>query len=162
MKKLLLCAAMIAFGLTANAQEGKLNVGGTVGLPTGGASEANVTGAVEVNYLLKATDKFMVGPSVSHLHFQQEGADVAFIPLAAAFRYEVADKLFVGADLGYGLGVRPSKSTVNGVYYRPVVGYQVSKKIMLHVDYSVVDIDERAMKSTLSTVGIGGTYSFSL
>ncbi|RSC92996.1 outer membrane beta-barrel protein [Tenacibaculum singaporense] len=156
MKKFLV-VAMMAFGLAVNAQEGQLNVGGTIGLPIGDSEEANVTGAIEANYLFNAGEKFKVGPSVSYLHFQQEGADVAFLPLAVAGRYNVAEKFVVGADLGYGIGVRPS-GVDSGFYYRPMVGYQVSEKITLHVDYTNVALDG----VTASTVGLGGTYSFSL
>lgn len=156
MKKFLV-VAMMAFGLAVNAQETELNVGGTIGLPVGDSENANVTGAIEANYLFKVDEKFKVGPSVSYLHFQQEGADVAFLPLAVAGRYSFADKFSVGADLGYGIGVRPS-GVDSGFYYRPMVGYQVTEKINLHVDYTGVALDG----VTASTVGIGGTYSFSL
>ncbi|GFD82120.1 hypothetical protein KUL118_49820 [Tenacibaculum sp. KUL118] len=157
MKKFLV-VAMMAFGLAVNAQETELNVGGTIGLPVGDSENANVTGAIEANYLFKVDEKFKVGPSVSYLHFQQEGADYAFLPVAAAARYSFADKFSVGADLGYGIGVRPSGNTESGFYYRPMVGYQVTEKINLHVDYTGVSLDG----GTASTVGIGGTYSFSL
>lgn len=63
MKKLLL-VAMMAFGLAVNAQEGQLNVGGTIGLPAGDASEdfmgLSVTGAIEANYLFNVSEKFQV------------------------------------------------------------------------------------------------------
>ncbi|GFD75103.1 hypothetical protein KUL113_45230 [Tenacibaculum sp. KUL113] len=169
MKKFLV-VAMMAFGLAVNAQETELNVGGTIGLPVGDADEANVTGAIEANYLFKLNDKFKVGPSVSYLHFQGEGADVAFIPVAAAARYSFADKFSVGADLGYGIGVRPSADKEGGFYYRALVGYQVTEKITLHVDYSATNVSRTATLGPISvdanvnyaTFGIGGTYSFSL
>ncbi|WP_299104418.1 outer membrane beta-barrel protein [uncultured Tenacibaculum sp.] len=157
MKKLLL-VAMMAFGVAMNAQDGgELNVGGTIGLPIGDSSEANVTGSIEANYLFNVSEDFKVGPAVSYLHFQQEGADVAFLPLAVASRYSVSEKFVIGADLGYGLGVRPSGFTQDGFYYRPVVGYKVTDKITIHADYSNVSLDN----ATASTIGLGGTYSFS-
>ncbi|WP_422091406.1 hypothetical protein [Tenacibaculum ovolyticum] len=175
MKKLLL-VAMMAFGIAVNAQEGQLNVGGTIGLPVGDASDAfDVTGAIEANYLFNVSEKFQVGPSVSYLHFQGEGADVAFLPLAAAARYAVAEKFTIGADLGYGIGVRPSGSNDGGFYYRALVGYKVTDKITLHLDYSAASVSQTVSKtlpllgtlsvdvnSTFSTFGLGGTYSFSL
>ncbi len=157
MKKLLL-VAMMAFAIAVNAQEGELNVGGTIGLPVGDSSEANVTGAIEVNYLFSASEKFKVGPSVSYLHFQQEGADAAFLPLAVAGRYDISEKFVIGADLGYGIGVRPEGLTQDGFYYRPVVGYKVTDKITIQADYSAVSLDG----TTASTIGLGGVYSFSL
>ncbi len=158
MKKLLL-VAMMAFGVAVSAQEGELNVGGTIGLPTGDASDFfDVTGAIEANYLFTASEKFKVGPSVSYLHFNGEGADIAFLPLAVAGRYDVSEKFIVGADLGYGIGVRPSGNTQSGFYYRPMVGYKATDKITIHVDYSSVALDN----VTASSFGLGGTYSFSL
>ncbi len=161
MKKFLV-VAMMAFGLAVNAQEGQLNVGGTIGLPVGDAEDANVTGAIEANYLFDIAENFKVGPSVSYLHFQQEGADAAFIPVSVAGRYSFADKFSVGADLGYGIGVRPSGNTESGFYFRPIVGYQVTEKINLHVDYTSVVLDTDYGNFTPATIGIGGTYSFSL
>ena len=158
MKKVLLVIAMVAAGFTANAQKAELNVGGTIGLPVGDSSEANITGAIEVNYLFTVADKIKVGPSVSYLHFQQEGADVAYLPLAVAGRYSASNKVVVGLDLGYGIGVRPSGLTQDGFYYRPVVGYKVTDKITIQADYSAVSLDG----GTASTIGLGGTYSFSL
>ena len=158
MKKLLL-VAMMAFGMAVNAQEGELNVGGTIGLPVGDASDAfDVTGAIEANYLFKVSDDFKVGPSVSYLHFNGAGADFAFLPVSAAARYSVSEKFSVGADLGYGIGVRPSANTQSGFYYRPVVGYKISEKITIQADYSGVSLDG----ATASTIGLGGVYSFSL
>ncbi|MCF2875649.1 MULTISPECIES: outer membrane beta-barrel protein [unclassified Tenacibaculum] len=158
MKKLLL-VAMMAFGMAVNAQETELNVGGTIGLPTGDASDNfDVTGAIEANYLFKVAEDIKVGPSVSYLHFKGDGADIAFIPVSVAGRYAISEKFSVGADLGYGIGVRPSGATESGFYYRPIVGYKVTDKITVHVDYSSVKLDN----GTGSTFGLGGTYSFSL
>lgn len=157
MKKLLLIA-MVAVGFTVNAQKGELNLGGTVGLPIGDSENANVTGAIEANYLFEVSDEFKVGPSIAYWHFQQEGADYAFLPLSVAGRYNVSDKFIIGADLGYGIGVRPSEATQDGFYFRPLVGYEVSEKITLHLDYSNVSLDG----ATGSSIGIGGVYSFSL
>lgn len=165
MKKLLL-VAMMAFGIAVNAQEGQLNVGGTIGLPVGDASDANVTGAIEANYLFTVSEGFKVGPSVSYLHFQTEGADAAFLPLAVAGRYDVSDKFVVGADLGYGIGVRPSGSNDGGFYYRALVGYKVTEKITLHLDYTAATLSQSFgpidVTSTPAAIGLGGTYSFSL
>ncbi|WP_028889169.1 outer membrane beta-barrel protein [Tenacibaculum ovolyticum] len=157
MKKLLL-VAMMAFGIAVNAQEAELSVGGTVGLPVGDSDTANITGAIEANYLFKVSPQFKVGPTVSYLHFQQDGADFAFLPVGAAGRFDVSEKFILGLDLGYGIGVRPSKYTQDGFYYRPMVGYKATEKITIHVDYSAVVLEN----STPATIGLGGTYSFTL
>ncbi|WP_299121641.1 outer membrane beta-barrel protein [uncultured Tenacibaculum sp.] len=158
MKKLLL-VAMMAFGMAVNAQETELNVGGTIGLPVGDAKDAklDVAGAIEVNYLFKVSEDFKVGPSVSYLHFNGDGADLGYLPLAAAARYSVTDKFTLGADLGYGIGVYQDGQT-SGFYYRPVVGYKVTDKITIQADYSGISLDG----ATVSKIGLGGVYSFSL
>ncbi|WP_435262474.1 hypothetical protein [Tenacibaculum sp. nBUS_03] len=104
---------------------------------------------------------FKYEPSVSYIHFNGEGADVAFLPLAAAARYAVADKVSVGADLGYGIGIRPEGND-GGFYYRALVGYKVTDKITVHLDYSANNVSEGNLSSTFASFGLGGTYSFSL
>ncbi|MCG8753128.1 hypothetical protein G1K86_13085, partial [Tenacibaculum finnmarkense] len=49
-------------------------------------------------------------------------------------------------------------NTESGFYYRPMVGYKVTNAITAHVDYAAVVLDQ----TTLSSFGIGATYSFSL
>lgn len=157
MKKFLV-VAMMAFGLAANAQEGELNVGGTIGLPVGDFSNTHdVTGSIEANYLFNVAEGLKVGPSVSYLHFNGEGPDLGYLPLAAAARYSVTDKVVLGADLGYGIGVFQDGQD-SGFYYRPMVGYKVTNAITVQANYSSVVLDG----GSASTVGIGGTYSFSL
>ena len=157
MKKLLL-VAMMAFGIAVNAQEAELNVGGTIGLPVGDADNADITGAIEANYLFKISDQFKVGPTVSYMHFKGDGADSAFLPIGAAGRFDVSEKFILGLDLGYAIGVRPSDFTQDGFYYRALVGYKATEKITIHVDYSAVVLDN----FTPATIGLGGTYSFTL
>lgn len=149
----------MAFGIAVNAQEGELNVGGTIGLVGGDLnSEAyDVAGAIEANYLFKVSDEFKVGPSISYLHFNGVAPDLGYLPLAAAARYDVSDKFVVGADLGYGIGVFQDGQT-SGFYYRPVVGYKVTEAITVQADYKGISLDG----GTVATYGIGGTYSFSL
>ncbi|SOS49162.1 outer membrane beta-barrel protein [Tenacibaculum dicentrarchi] len=157
MKKVLLMIAIVAAGFTVNAQESELNVGGTIGIPSGD-SKADVTGAIEVNYLFKVSEELKVGGAISHIHFLGDGADAAFLPIAAAGRFTVSEKFSLGLDMGYGIGVRPSENTESGFYYRPMVGYKVTNAITAHVDYAAVVLDQ----TTLSSFGIGATYSFSL
>ncbi|GFD92932.1 hypothetical protein KUL156_17660 [Alteromonas sp. KUL156] len=158
MKKFLV-VAMMAFGLAVNAQETELNVGGTIGLPSGDLNSDlyDVSGAIEANYLFNVAEGFKVGPSVSYLHINGDGPDLGYLPLAAAARYDVSEKFVVGADLGYGIGVYQDGQE-SGFYYRPVVGYKVTEKITIQADYKGISVDG----ANVATFGLGGVYSFSL
>ncbi|WP_440881188.1 outer membrane beta-barrel protein [Tenacibaculum sp. C7A-26P2] len=166
MKKLLV-AAMMVFGLAANAQEGQFNVGANFGLPLGDSSDyTSFAMSAEVNYLFSVSDDFKVGPSVSYLHYIAKDAkdvkevfgpltgvinsmvdnfsvettgieDSSFLPIAVAARYNVAENFTLGADLGYAVGISP-KGNDGGFYYRPMVGYNISEKIALQATYAGV------------------------
>ena len=181
MKKLLV-AAMMVFGLAANAQEGQFNVGANFGLPVGVSSDLTsfVMGA-EVNYLFSVSDDFKVGPSVSYLHYVSKSAkdiaeglnggplpdndnreyaeevdDMSLLPLAAAGRYNVADNFILGADLGYAVGISPDEEAKGGFYYRPMVGYNVSENIMLQATYSGVNREGKIF----ANIAIGAMFAF--
>ncbi len=169
MKKLLLAIAMVTFGITLNAQEGTFNVGANIGLPLGDAGDAySFSYGGEVNYLFGLSDDFELGASFSYLQFlgkdqtftaggtevTVEGASVAFLPVAAAARYNVSEKFVLGADLGYAIGVDTGLDS--GFYYRPMVGYKVMDNITLQATYSGISVND----TNVGVVGLGGYYSF--
>lgn len=164
MKKLLV-AAMMFIGLAVNAQEGQFNVGVNLGLPLGDSSDVySFAFGGEVNYLFNVSDDFKVGPSVSYVNYSGKTVDVlgfsvevpsaSFLPLAAAGRFSVSEQFTLGADLGYALGLSPDGND-GGFYYRPLVGYNVSEKIMLQVSYSGVSVDG----GSFSNIGLGAMFS---
>ena len=180
MKKLLV-AAMMVFGLAANAQEGQFNVGANFGLPVGIISDLTsfVMGA-EVNYLFSVSDDFTVGPSVSYLHYVSKSAkdiaeainggplldndnreyaekvdDMSLLQLAAAARYNVAENFTLGADLGYAVSISTDEAK-GGFYYRPMVGYNVSENIMLQATYSGVTREGK----NIANIAIGAMFAF--
>ncbi len=159
MKKLLFIA-MLALGLTANAQEGSFNVGANLGLATGDSSDGyGLTFSLEANYLFSVADQFEVGPSVSYLTYVGdeiggfEVENASFMPIAAAGRYAVSETFTVGLDLGYGIGLSPD-GIDSGLYYRPLVGYQVTESIMIQAAYSGISLDG----STASNVSLGAVF----
>ncbi|MCL7764197.1 porin family protein [Polaribacter sp. Z014] len=165
MKKLLVMAAFVFAGLgVANAQEGSFNAGVNLGIPTGDSSDAySFAMSVEANYLFDVSESFKVGPSVSYSHYLGKNDvlgsgfdvdDASFLPIAAAGRYAVSDKFTVGADLGYGIGISPDEND-GGFYYRPMVGYSVSEKVMIQASYSAVDTDG----ITVSNFGVGAMFA---
>ena len=158
MKKLLLLViAIVAVGFTANAQEGKFNLGGSIGIPTADADSGyDFAFGLEANYLFEVSDAFQVGPSISYSHYF--GGDVAgfdvkdasFLPIAAAARFAASEKFVVGLDLGYAVGLSPDGND-GGFHYRPLVGYNVSEKATVQASYSAVSVDG----GTMANFGLG-------
>ena len=161
MKKFLLTIAMVALGFAANAQDGTLNVGANIALPIGDSSNAySFSYGGEVNYLFNLAEDFDLGASFSYIQYigkEENGIDfpsVAFLPVAAAGRYNLSEKFVVGADLGFAIGV--DEGNDGGFYYRPMVGYKVMDNITLQATYSGISSDG----ATVSNIGLGAYYSF--
>ncbi len=161
MKKLFLAIAMVTFGMALNAQKGTFNVGANIGLPVGDVSDvSSFSYGGEVNYLFEVSEGFELGASFSYIQFlgkEVNGFDFpsnAFLPIAAAGRYNVSEEFVVGADLGYAIGV--DTGLESGFYYRPMVGYKIMENITLQATYSGISLDG----GTASVIGLGGYYSF--
>ena len=157
MKKILFVAFLAIAGLgTINAQQGVLNGGFNVGLPTGDSDDGYsfVLGG-ELNYMYPVADGFTLGPSVQYTHFfgkEFQGFDVpdaSFLPLSAAARFNVSEKFVVGANLGYALGL--SDGLDGGFYYRPLVGYKIGDTTQLNLSFSGISMDG----ATASNVSLG-------
>ncbi|CAM1366172.1 conserved hypothetical protein [Tenacibaculum litoreum] len=160
MKKLLLVIAMVAVGLTANAQEGKFNLGASIGLPAADADTGyDFAIGLEANYLFSVSDNFQLGPSVSYSHYF--GGDIAgfdiedasFLPIAAAARFNASEKFIVGLDLGYAVGISPDAND-GGFHYRPLVGYSVSDNTSIQASYSGVSVEG----GTMANFGLGVVF----
>ena len=151
MKKVLLVAFVAIMGVSSiNAQEGVLNGGLNVGIPTGDANDFySVTLGAELNYMFPVADGFTLGPSVQYSHFfgkdvdfgavTVDTPDASFLPISGAARFNVSDKFVVGANLGYAVGL--SDDLDGGFYYRPVVGYKIGDTTQLNVSYSGIAND---------------------
>lgn len=132
--------ALVVGSFTANAQ---FNAGVNIGIPTGDLEPLTsfVYGA-EVNYMFEVSEDFQAGPSISFMNYSGKSVggvslgDASFLPIAAAGRYNASESFVLGADLGYGIGVNSGNN--GGFYYRPMVGYNISDKIMVQVHYSGV------------------------
>ena len=59
--------------------------------------------------------------------------------IAASGRYNLSEDFVLGADLGYALGLSPSGND-GGFYYRPMLGYNLSEKMMVTASYSTVSV----------------------
>jgi len=157
MKKVLFIVFLAIAGVSnVNAQEGVLNGGFNLGLPTGDVSETYtfVLGA-ELNYMFPVADGFTLGPSVQYSHFFGdevggfEISDASFLPISGAARFNVSEKFVVGANLGYAIGI--DEGNDGGFYYRPVVGYKIGETTQLNISYSGISMDG----GTFSNVSLG-------
>jgi hypothetical protein len=125
MKKIVLSiAAMLVFGFTY-AQEGRFKLGAHVGLPIGDIKDfSSVNLGADVAYLWKVADKFDAGIVSGYTSYLgKDGFDaVGFIPIAATAQYSISDSMFLGADIGYGIGA--SSDSDGGFLYQPKIGFQ--------------------------------------
>ncbi len=168
MKKLIIMAAIAAFGFTSvHAQEGGVKLGLSAGIPLGDNGDYSSFGiAFDAAYLFTAADSFQVGPAIGfHHYFSKEYEpfpdvtvdpdDTQFVPIAAAARFDL-DGLFFGADLGYAIGINDGFD--GGFYYRPKVGYNLGP-VALILSYTGIVVNETTV--TIGNQEYSSTESFS-
>ncbi|MFO8146542.1 MAG: hypothetical protein R6U03_04065 [Gillisia sp.] len=163
MKKLLftLCAVMIGY-TSALAQSG-FTLGANIGMPVGdiedysdfkvGADIAyryNVAPMVDVGGLLGYSRFFI--DDVDSPFGSIETTDVEFLPIAVSGRVNLA-LLFLGADLGYAIGLDDGND--GGFYYRPLVGVKLGP-IGVIGSYSGVNVDG----DNIGSINLGVEFGF--
>ncbi len=155
MKKFLFAAfAVLAFG-AVNAQGFKGGV--HIGLPVGDFSDfTSFAAGADLSYTWEVADNFTAGVATGYsAFFGKDGGDgFGFIPLAGTASYKVSDNIFLGADLGYGLGVNPSGFD-GGFLYQPKIGY-AAEKFDVYAGY-------RGLSNngvTLASINLGFSYKF--
>jgi hypothetical protein len=170
MKKIILTVAAVFVLSFANAQDGGFKAGIHAGLPMGDIKDSfSFAVGLDLAYLWSISDKFQAGLTTGYAHYlgKSETVDLGggfsatydtedggFIPLAATAQYSVAENFFVGADLGYAIGVSPSENK-GGFLYQPKVGYQ-TEKFELYAGYKGISVDQ----GTFSSVNLGFNYKF--
>jgi hypothetical protein len=158
MRKIILSVlAVFAFG-AAQAQDGGFKAGLNLGLPMGDIKDAySFTVGVDVAYMWSVADKFQAGVSLGYAHYMAKEDfidDAGFLPIAATAQYSLSDNFFIGADLGYAVGMSPSGND-GGFLYQPKVGYQ-TEKYEIFAGYKGISVDG----GTFSSVGLGFNYKF--
>lgn len=134
MKKLLFaCVVLISVGLTtSNAQNFVFGVHG--GVPVGDVSDShNFDIGVDVAYMFNTMGVFQFGGLVGYSHYFGDSMeamgieididDAQFLPVAATGRASLGDAVFVGLDLGYGIGLNDGND--GGFFYRPKLGFDL-------------------------------------
>ncbi len=144
MKKVLLVVAVVAMmGLSANAQNAKkaFNIGINGGIPVFFDSHKNYSTGFEfeINRIVPVTKNFQAGLGVSYQHFMAKditvdgkkvkGKSTYTLPVSAVARYNFTPNFVAGVDVGYAF--RLSKDTKGGVYFRPMVGYKFTDRVMV-------------------------------
>jgi len=140
MRKLLIIGALI---MSSFSYGQGFKAGLNVGIPTGDVSDLySLQVGADVAYMFEVADRLTVGPMVGYTNFFPEDSDfidnAQFLPVAAAGRFGLTDSFFLGADLGYGVGITDGLD--GGFYYRPQVGYDFGV-IGLIASYSGVSVD---------------------
>lgn len=139
MKKLFLLSIIAVFSIGSMNAQGQLNGAISAGIPTGDASDfASFALALDLNYLLEISEDFSAGPSVGYnslfLKSDYEGDNVSFLPIAAAGRLNVSEKLALGADVGYAVGLNEGND--GGFYYSPSILYTLTEIINIMLAYN--------------------------
>ncbi|MFN3909135.1 MAG: hypothetical protein ACK4JX_08900 [Flavobacterium sp.] len=163
MKKLLFAAfAVLAFG-AVNAQGFKGGV--HVGLPIGDAGDLySFAAGVDLSYTWEVADNFTAGVTTGYSMFFGKSVDfgfgsfdvesAGFIPLAGTASYKVSDNIFLGADLGYALGVAPTGNDGGFLYY-PKVGY-AADKFDVYAGYRGISVTG----GSINSINLGFSYKF--
>jgi len=160
MKKVLLIAVFAIFGLgTVNAQG--FSGGANIGLPVGDASNgSSISFGADVLYMFNADEDFTYGAASGFQYFLGKTVNgislpnTSYLPIAGAARYALSDQFSAGLDLG--LAFIMSGGSGSGLYYKPMVVYNLSDTMKLNAYYSGVNITG----GSLSIVGAGIMFDF--
>jgi len=168
MKKVLLTAlAIFAFGF-ANAQDGGFRVGLHAGIPMGDAKDIySANFGADVAYMWPVAENFLAGLTTGYSYYSGKSVEYsdgfttisvktngAFIPVAATGQYTIADKLFLGVDLGYAVYVGDGDGD-GGFLYQPKIGYDLGK-VDLALSYKGISVTG----GTISSVNLSAAYKF--
>lgn len=158
MKRVLLFLVTVAIGVTV-VQSQSMKAGANLSLPVGDASNAYTFGLqADFAYLFEVNEDFQAGPMASLFYYNGDKIasikidDAIFLPIGGHARYSF-EQLFVGADLGYAIGISPSGMD-GGVLIRPKVGYNLGS-ITPVLSYSAI-----TRSGTFSSVNLGVEFTF--
>lgn len=157
MKKIFLVFVFSVFSFVVNAQDTGFSVGSNIAIPLGDTSNSySISFGVDLDYMFTTEEQINYGFATGYHTFSGKtilGVKTpyrSFIPLALAVRYDASEKVVIGADLGYGIGMRPSGNK-GGFYYKPKITYDIGKNKSLNVFYSGISGDN----GTFSNIGLG-------
>ena len=145
MKKILFFTSVLILGLSTIQAQNSFYIGAHAGLPIneGVSNYTSFALAADLGYLFDISEDFKIGPTLGYSHtfgkdvdlgiVTAEVDDIQFMPIAAASRFCIASKFYVGADIGFAIGV--SEENDGGFYYSPRAAYSLSNIIDVVVSY---------------------------
>lgn len=160
--------AIAAVGISTSFAQGSFKLGANFALPIGDAGDvSSFSIGFDAAYLFPVSDKFEVGPALGFTNafgktesvtilgttFEADYDDAQFLPIAAAARFNATEKLYLGADLGYAVGINDGND--GGFYYRPRVGYSFTDMIGANISYTGISLDG----GDWSTIGLGVEFT---
>ena len=168
MKKVLFILLVVTFSFATVQSQNlghhrDMKAGISASLPLGDFSEVYSFGLqADFAYLFQLDESFKVGPmaslfyykgkSIGDSEFSMNISDAVFLPIGGHARY-LFDDFFVGADLGYAIGISPS-GMGGGVLIRPKVGYNFGNMAAV-ASYSAI-----TRSGTIGSINVGVEFSF--
>lgn len=165
-KTILVIVTVFIAGFTANAQDrSSFKAGLIAGIPVGDATNVSSFAiGLDAAYHWGVSEVFDVGlatgfinafgdnidASVGDVEIQAEFEDFQFLPLAASVRIYPTYQFKLGVDAGYAVGI--NEGNEGGLYYRPLIGYNITGNTELNVSY--VAVDNNGATFSIAMVGL--------
>ncbi|SIQ73521.1 hypothetical protein SAMN05421797_10313 [Maribacter ulvicola] len=155
---------VLLIGVTSFAQNRNLKIGAFGALPIGDTKEVSKTGfGLDATYLFEVSNKFDVGFATGLSFFKGEKVtlreqgfvatykykDAKYIPITGVVRFNVIKKLYLGADIGYAVGI--GKGIKGGFHYKPRIGYRVTDLIGINTSFTGLKVKN----GTWNTINFG-------
>lgn len=158
MKKIILLLVVTFITLNGYSQERELNVGLNGGITTSDIKNySSVAFGIDANYLFDRYEDFKFGPSVNLIYFspkEQEGISIkpfTYISIGGSIVFKaIAEKFYIGTDLGYAMGISPSGDR-GGIFFKPKVGYEINDSFKVNLFYATV----KKKQPAYSYIGLG-------
>ncbi|MFO7721439.1 MAG: hypothetical protein R6W85_13510 [Gillisia sp.] len=164
MKKSLFILFVMLFAVTSAFSQSNFKIGVNAGIPVGDVEDITTFQlGLDVAYLYPVSDLFSVGGLVGYSRYFGDDIntsfgtvsvdDFSFLPIAASARFGFENSLFVGADLGYAVGLDDGND--GGFYYRPKVGYSFGPVAVI-ASFAGIAVDG----GDVSSVNLGVEFGF--
>lgn len=142
--------ALVFFTMIFNAfsqDRSSFKAGFIAGLPVGDAADvSSFSVGLDANYHWGVSELLDLGLATGFIHAfgetldnQTEFEDIQFLPVAGSIRIYPTYHFKFGGDIGYGVGINEGND--GGLYYRPIVGYNITGNTELNVSYTAVNND---------------------
>lgn len=157
MKKTSLLFVVMLIAVSSVYAQSDWRLGVNAGIPVGEVDDiSNFQFGADITYLYDVANVVGLGAMVGYSKFLADNdlgvEDAQFLPIAASGRIGFLRGFYIGADLGYAIGL--SDGNDGGVYYRPKVGFNLFG-LGLIASYSGVNADGVSFNSINLGLEIG-------